>query len=1105
MNVESIQRNDEVLGYKLIRKIGSGGYGDVWEAEAPGGLKKAIKIVYGYHDEKRAQVELKSLERIRDARHPFLLSLERIEVYNSQLIIVSELAEKSLADLANEYSAQDQQGIPRDELIGYMRDAADALDYLNKSFGLQHLDIKPENLLLVSGHAKVADFGLVKDLREVSQSLLAGMTPAYAAPELFDGRPGAFSDQYSLATVYAEMLTMTRPFSGSTPAQLAAQHMHGKPDLRLLPISDQPVVSKALAKDPKDRYKTCVQFVEQLLNRKTRKRVITRRANVRETVDTSVATSLFDTDSDNSKNQTAIFSKNGLTFNSVELEFIAPPEFDTEQAVFQPTVIVGLGKSASSVLKHIKYRMVNRYGDIDCLPAFGLLCVDTDRDALARLSVGGGVRDIRVGETLAVPLKKSSQYRNKKKLDLSWIGRRWIYNVPRNLQTEGLRPLGRLAFVDHFESICDKVADVMKRVLRAENIATTCESLAMNPPTQIKPRIILVSNIAGGIGSGMTNDFAYTLRLMAAELGITETEQIGMLMYGNEAVGRESGIASANVYSYLSELRHFADGGYPGDPRLGIPEFEDELPFEHVYALRLNNERDSSHASDLERVAEYICLSTTSVCSEFFETIRQKEKESEEFGFRSFGTAICGPSLQVKGENPVERLSLDVVQHWIGSEESIDENESKETVIQFMDEVGLNLHQVTVNAVSSVTQIEEWQHGKQMMENAKDNLVAAGEPLGFTEIDDYFDDIFDAPQWRSESVGSRPSELSIAAENVVSVEGQIVGDQLSAKILELLNGDAINLARAKSCLNAAKQRVEMELEALAKGLQTNGSTVLQMQQHFVKEGQRLSDHELAQYQNMYIQKYGESRFQEFTLRCCVGYFRVVKSNLNSTQEIVKKYAMQLALVGDNFDVQLSTKRPAKYTPTIQQMLVDSIMSERDSMVKQVEKQILEQVRENGESFLEFLSDPVRWQQYLPGMVKDTCQSVLAGAFCKISIDDVIRDNNIGPAAVRSWLNELMTESRPFVMDCGGSTTLFLGQPSKAEKSSIPDTIQECFNVQIAEASGTTGDLILCFEAENITLANVAFSVLKDAPEAIDIAKRIHSRDDIEWTSIDDLI
>ena len=70
-----------ILGYTLKERIGSGGFGEVWSAIAPGGMLKAVKIVYGYHDEKRAQAELKALDRVKEVRHPFLLSLERIEVH----------------------------------------------------------------------------------------------------------------------------------------------------------------------------------------------------------------------------------------------------------------------------------------------------------------------------------------------------------------------------------------------------------------------------------------------------------------------------------------------------------------------------------------------------------------------------------------------------------------------------------------------------------------------------------------------------------------------------------------------------------------------------------------------------------------------------------------------------------------------------------------------------------------------------------------------------------------------------------------------------------------------------------------------------------------
>ena len=131
-----------------------------------------------------------------------------------------------------------------------MREASNALDYISDEFKLQHLDIKPENLLLVSGHIKVADFGLVKDIHDGTQSMMSGLTPAYAPPELFDGRPSKWSDQYSLAILFQEMLTGSRPFDGTTAAQLASQHIKDRPNLKSLPRDDQAIIARALSKSP---------------------------------------------------------------------------------------------------------------------------------------------------------------------------------------------------------------------------------------------------------------------------------------------------------------------------------------------------------------------------------------------------------------------------------------------------------------------------------------------------------------------------------------------------------------------------------------------------------------------------------------------------------------------------------------------------------------------------------------------------------------------------------------------------------------------------------------------------------------------------------------
>src|SRR5581483_8783981 len=147
----------------------------------------------------------------------------------------------------------------RDELLGYLREAAEVLDLMNREHSLQHLDIKPRNLFLVSRHVKVADFGLVNSVAELNgeepESLhLGAITPIYAAPESFLGKISPSSDQYSLAIAYHELLTGKLPFTGKNFRQLAMQHTQAVPDLSALPEGDRPAVARAMSKDPKDRF-----------------------------------------------------------------------------------------------------------------------------------------------------------------------------------------------------------------------------------------------------------------------------------------------------------------------------------------------------------------------------------------------------------------------------------------------------------------------------------------------------------------------------------------------------------------------------------------------------------------------------------------------------------------------------------------------------------------------------------------------------------------------------------------------------------------------------------------------------------------------------------
>jgi serine/threonine protein kinase len=258
---------EPVPGYLLVKCLGQGGFGEVWQALGPGGFPVALKLI---RLGAPGAVELRSLELMKQVRHPNLLGLFGAWQCHGLLVVAMELAEGTLQDRLAGALADGLPGIPAAELLEYMADAARGLDYLNAPrpqdgypHGVMHRDVKPANLLLVGGCVKVGDFGLAKLLIQTLASNTGSMSLAYAAPECFQGQLSAWSDQYSLGVTYCQLRCNRLPFGG-TPQEMMLGHVMNPPELGWLPEGERAVVARALAKEPPARWPDCRAFVKAL-------------------------------------------------------------------------------------------------------------------------------------------------------------------------------------------------------------------------------------------------------------------------------------------------------------------------------------------------------------------------------------------------------------------------------------------------------------------------------------------------------------------------------------------------------------------------------------------------------------------------------------------------------------------------------------------------------------------------------------------------------------------------------------------------------------------------------------------------------------------------
>jgi serine/threonine protein kinase len=257
-------------GYRLRQMLSRGGFGEVWEAENDDGQALALKFL-PVHDPVVTAKEIRAIQNVRQLRHRNLVRIDQVWTHLGYIIIAMELAEGSLLDLLDAYRSELDSPVAAEEIALYLTQVADALDFLNarqhfldgSRVAIQHCDVKPSNVLIFNDTAKLCDFGLSSATSSSLRAHHRAGTLDYAAPEIFQGRLSDWTDQYALAVSYFQLRTGALPFN-DTPTSFETHYARPAPKLDLLPRPEQPIIARALATIPQDRWPSCTEFMAKL-------------------------------------------------------------------------------------------------------------------------------------------------------------------------------------------------------------------------------------------------------------------------------------------------------------------------------------------------------------------------------------------------------------------------------------------------------------------------------------------------------------------------------------------------------------------------------------------------------------------------------------------------------------------------------------------------------------------------------------------------------------------------------------------------------------------------------------------------------------------------
>jgi hypothetical protein len=168
-----------------------------------------------------------------------------------------------------------------------------------------------------------------------------------------------------------------------------------------------------------------------------------------------------------------------------------------------PTLYIAVGGIGIRILSRLRDILARRANASQHSTPVEMIAIDTDRAEIKNACSTNWSNPLSSTEALHLPLKLPQVYREQGS-HLEWLSHRWLYNIPRSLETRGYRPLGRLAIVDHVNKVLTLIDQKLDQLTAITSGAANQEASEI--------RIVLLVGMGGGTGSGMVIDLANAVR-----------------------------------------------------------------------------------------------------------------------------------------------------------------------------------------------------------------------------------------------------------------------------------------------------------------------------------------------------------------------------------------------------------------------------------------------------------------------------------------------------------------------------------------------------------------------------------------------------------------